>query len=788
MKKLRRSILGQSGRISRFVLLGTLALLLLGSPLEAHAQQNAPPWEEVAQVRKLLFEAQKALLLEDAETAWQSTQAAKITYQQSAAAVQIAAQEPEVDDFLDQQLGLAQEAVAAGDIEQLARLRGEIWTGILLGSYRLTLDAIHNNQPETAGQWLQVREYRTPTRFSRASADATLALTAFKEADSGAESTSAQVRADLLDTYQARLDAGLDAIREGLELGIGFRAAESAGAVRGYWRILEPAYIEQFGEAAGAEAREQFNQLVAAVESGDSAAIAAQVDAAENLVNGFRAAPLTAEEQTRRAGQLLRFLSLVPVEYKRGVKNGEVFLDIEVQEAVTFLDGAQAAFKDLRLPLEALDPTQTAAIAAQLDALETTLDNTNRRVEVVEPAVIEDAVSEVTAQLTAVYPEAWKASNTASDLDVIATVLDQLETAVAQGQFAQAESARLEAYAIYDIGLEPRLLAFSPETVAEIENLFWQGHVDQPGLAQAISVEASPDTIRTIRTKLDEAMLEGQRILGDGAAVPAVIISNAAVIVFREGLEAVVIIAALIAGLSKTNKSYRRPLVLGSLLAFLATAITWWLAQRVLVNFISYGEKLEAVVSLIAIGVLLLITNWFFHKSYWTDWLANLHKTKAKIIQGNASQVLGFVALGFTSIYREGFETVLFLQALVLDAGNLIVLQGVALGLLGVAIVGVLIFKLQTRLPYMKLFVITAVLIGGVLLILAGKTVHVMQAVAWLPITPIQGLDIPYWLSQWFGIYPTWQSLLAQVVAAGIVLGSYYLAEYQRKQHRHKTA
>ena len=96
-----------------------------------------------------------------------------------------------------------------------------------------------------------------------------------------------------------------------------------------------------------------------------------------------------------------------------------------------------------------------------------------------------------------------------------------------------------------------------------------------------------------------------------------------------------------------------------------------------------YGERLEAVVSLVAIAVLLLILNWFYHRVYWQEHLSELHGRKKTILRGAglslaAAQVAGLVALGFTSVYREGFETVLFLQALTLEAGAWTVLQGVA--------------------------------------------------------------------------------------------------------------
>jgi high-affinity Fe2+/Pb2+ permease len=134
---------------------------------------------------------------------------------------------------------------------------------------------------------------------------------------------------------------------------------------------------------------------------------------------------------------------------------------------------------------------------------------------------------------------------------------------------------------------------------------------------------------------------------------------------------------------------YRRPMIWGVVAAFVATALTWWVAQVIMTGFSRYGEKLEAVVSLIAIGVLLLITNWFFHKVYWKDWMASFHARKRELLGGAISgQALGFVLLGFTSVYREGFETVLFLQALVLESGIWVVLQGVALGMAGVLGIG----------------------------------------------------------------------------------------------------
>ena len=86
-------------------------------------------------------------------------------------------------------------------------------------------------------------------------------------------------------------------------------------------------------------------------------------------LESFTAAPLTADESARRAQQLLRFLALVPVEYDRGVSGTQVTLDFEIQEAVAFHTGAQAAMADLQDQLAKRDPARAGAAARDLDAL-----------------------------------------------------------------------------------------------------------------------------------------------------------------------------------------------------------------------------------------------------------------------------------------------------------------------------------------------------------------------------------------------------------------------------------
>ncbi len=764
--------------VSLLVLVALLAL-----PLSAAAQET-PPWRAAEQIRQALFNAQTALLTDadalaqvaDAEQHWQTSVAPALRPVAPDAAAQI-----------DQALANARTAAEQRDNQALALARGQAWTALLDGAYQATLQAVANNQPDQAQQWLLLREYRTATRFSRPDADATLALAAWRGGTRTSDDARAAVIADLLDTYQARLNEALATVDGTSEQGFAVRRAEAAGLAQGYWRILAPAYAEQRGADAEQQIDGMFAALVAAVQTNDEAARTAARQGIDEALRDFRAAPLTAQEQARRVGQLLRFLSLVPVEYGRGVRNGQVTRDLEIQEAAMFRDGAAAAFADIRGALEARDAAKTQQIDTLLGQLDAAVRATQRHEQVAEPSTIEADVASATTLLGEVLPAEWQQHNTAGDFDVVSSVLDQVEQAVAAGQYEQAESARLEAYAVLETGPEARLIAFAPQMIAPLEDLFWYGQGEHKGLAQLIADHAPAAQIKSSRVALDKQLKAAEQALGGSSTAPAAVATNAAIIVFREGLEAVLILASLMGSMKLgEQRRFRRPISIGAAGAFAASVLTWIFMRGVLQQLARYGERLEAVMSLVAIGVLLLITNWFFHKVYWTGWMANFHGQKKRILGSTAGLWLGLITLGFTSIYREGFETVLFLQALVLEAGTPTVLSGTAVGLAGTLLIGVLVFALQAKLPHKKMLIVTGIMIGAVLLVMVGNTVHVLQVVGWLPTHPLRWLTIPYWLSLWFGVFATWEGLLLQFAAGAFVIGSYFLAE--RVQHRHRSS
>src|SRR5437867_5420794 len=193
------------------------------------------------------------------------------------------------------------------------------------------------------------------------------------------------------------------------------------------------------------------------------------------------------------------------------------------------------------------------------------------------------------------------------------------------------------------------------------------------------------------------AMLVWQGVTAHGApdptrpdTSPTVAFLDIGILVFREGLECILVLAALTASMTGAKRAHRRPVAVGAGIAFIASLITWFIAVRI-VNSLSDNIPaldLQAATGLLAVIVLLVIMNWFFHKIYWGGWIrAHNRRRKNLLAEASVDEISrpqlwwGLVLLGFTSLYREGFEVVLFLQSYHLRLGGGVVLKGALLGL-----------------------------------------------------------------------------------------------------------
>src|SRR5438477_1145151 len=291
------------------------------------------------------------------------------------------------------------------------------------------------------------------------------------------------------------------------------------------------------------------------------------------------------------------------------------------------------------------------------------------------------------------------------------------------------------------------------------------------------------------------SMLIWQGVAAQGAPDPlqpntssTVAFLDIGILVFREGLECILVLAAITASMTGPKREHRRPVAFGAAFAFVGTLITWFFAVRIvgsLSDNIS-ALDLQAATGLLAIVVLLVIMNWFFHKIYCGGWIrAHNRRRKALLENARTAEISqrrlrwGLILLGFTSLYREGFEVVLFLQSYHLRLGGAVVLEGTLLGLVLTGMVALLTFVLQQRLPYRKMLITTGILLGVVLLVMVGEQTQEMQLANWISTTPIPWLtnSIAAWVSLWFAVFPTYETMAAQFLAALIVIGSYYAAK-----------
>ena len=251
---------------------------------------------------------------------------------------------------------------------------------------------------------------------------------------------------------------------------------------------------------------------------------------------------------------------------------------------------------------------------------------------------------------------------------------------------------------------------------------------------------------------------------------------SGATIVLREGLEAALVLGAVLVYLRAAGAGARlmRGLWGGAMAALLASGAAWWASSLLLGTSEAGREVLEGVTALLAAGVLFFVINWLFHQAYVVDWTDRMRaRARAAVARGSA---LGLAVLGFLVVFREGFETVLFYRALLLQAPASAAGAGFALGLLAIALVVALLVRGGGRLPVRRAFQVS----GWLLLVLAigfvGNGVHELQEAGWLPETAWWAAAFDHAALKWAGLRGTLETLGSQAAYLLLLAGSFLLA------------
>ena len=374
-------------------------------------------------------------------------------------------------------------------------------------------------------------------------------------------------------------------------------------------------------------------------------------------------------------------------------------------------------------------------------------------------------------------------SGVQSHIDFIRNSLQSLLIQYKEGDYQSAYSTARTAYLDSYEHVEIPLRAIDPNFTLEAEIQFAE-------LRNLINNRADYDKVQEATVAIKRSLDESERLVtGTGALAPTIAFSSSFALIFREGLESVLILGAILTYLEASRNTKFKPYVYyGVVAAIAATAVTWFIASYVIEISGANRELIEAIAALSATAVLFYVSFWILNKIETKKWMEFV---KAKVWQASATGGFAvFVMLSFFTVYREGFETVLFYQAMFGFAKYMEVYVGLGfvVGIVVLFIVYYTMRKIGKRLPLKALFGLTMGVGAYLSIAFIGNAVRELQTLDIVPVTNMIGiiprLDIN--LSTMTGIHPTLETVIAQIILLGIYLvaASYVLVMRPRKEEQ----
>jgi high-affinity iron transporter len=326
--------------------------------------------------------------------------------------------------------------------------------------------------------------------------------------------------------------------------------------------------------------------------------------------------------------------------------------------------------------------------------------------------------------------------------------------------YIAARNAYLDHFEFVEIPLRIRdeqLTLELEEVFAELRNLIEAGAPQEQVADVASEVQAGLDRVEKVLT-------------APGLGAPAIAAGYSFTILFREGLEAVLVLAAILGYLEASrNVAYRKPILAGVGAAVGATILTFLLASLVLSVAPVQRELLEAGTAIIAVILLFYVSFWLVSRLDQRRWMEFV---KAKVWSAaSTGSAFALAAVGFTAVYREGFETVLFYQALLSFAQELElwVALGAVAGAVALGVVAFVIFRAGRRIPVKTFLGIAVVMIMALSVALVGNAVRALQEATVIPVTFLEGVPrLPIFLADLTGWHPTLQTIVAQAILAAV--------------------
>lgn len=344
--------------------------------------------------------------------------------------------------------------------------------------------------------------------------------------------------------------------------------------------------------------------------------------------------------------------------------------------------------------------------------------------------------------------------------------------------FLTARSAYLDSYEGIEIPIRP----INPDFTLDMEIKFAE-------LRNLIQQHQPYDKIEAKIVEIRNGLDESERLVtGTGSIAPSLAFTTSFSIIFREGLESALIIGAILAYLDASrNTRYKKHVYLGIVIAIIATVITWYVAQFIIGISGASRELIEAIAGISAVAVLFWVSFWILNKVETKKWIEFV---KAKVWQATTTgSVMVFAMLSFFTVYREGFETVLFYQAMFSFAKNMetFVLLGLVLGLAVIISVVFIIRKIGKKLPLRVLFGLTMAIGAYMSIAFIGNAIREFQEVGYISTTHLFGIipRLEINLATMTGIHPTLETTVAQIILLSVyVIGSLYILIIQPRRKK----
>jgi high-affinity iron transporter len=363
---------------------------------------------------------------------------------------------------------------------------------------------------------------------------------------------------------------------------------------------------------------------------------------------------------------------------------------------------------------------------------------------------------------------------------VARTLLREASELYAKGEKEKAYQKSVEAYLDGFEMAEPTLFAKDASFGRGLEGQFTEF---RNAIRQGVSAEELKKRHLEMEAKLDEA---AQILAREDSFSGYYSFLNSAMIILREGLEAALILAAILAMLRVIGATQAaRYIHLGWILALVAGGLTWLATQTILTLSGQHRESMEGFISVFAAVVLFYVGYWLHTKAEAKKWQAFIQEKVQDIL--STKRIFALVGISFFAVYREAFEVVLFYQALWLqnEQNHGAVISGFITGLICLIVVTFAILKLGLRIPLKYFFGATGTLLYIMAFIFAGNGIKELQAAGWVPSTPV-GFppQVPL-----LGIYPTVETLAAQaLMLLAFVTTSVWLARENHRALRDKAS